>query len=169
MPPPFIGVGVALVTLFNAHGRVLAAATADHAARLAAAGMRAIVVAGTTGEGNQLNADDRRRLLAAVKAAVPESLPVIVGTGSPTAARSLEFTRVARDGGAAGVLAYPPDDEEAGAFFARQREVAGELAVLAYHFPRHYPPIPVASLARARRRRDEGLRGRRRPAAAGDR
>ena len=44
----FSGVGVALVTLFDDEGEIDAPATADHAARLVAAGVSAVVVAGTT-------------------------------------------------------------------------------------------------------------------------
>ena len=51
MPQPlFSGVGVALVTLFQDDGTLDAAATAGHAARLVELGIRAVVVAGTTGE-----------------------------------------------------------------------------------------------------------------------
>ena len=48
-------------------------------------GVQAVVIAGTTGEGMYLDAGDRRELLAAVRAAVPRSLPVIVGTGDAVA------------------------------------------------------------------------------------
>ncbi|MGH9136635.1 MAG: dihydrodipicolinate synthase family protein, partial [Acidimicrobiales bacterium] len=49
-PPPFTGVGVALVTLFDDDGHVDAPATADLAARIVDTGVSAVVVAGTTGE-----------------------------------------------------------------------------------------------------------------------
>jgi 4-hydroxy-tetrahydrodipicolinate synthase len=42
-------VGVALVTLFDVKGRPDAAATAAHAARVVARGVRAVLLAGTTG------------------------------------------------------------------------------------------------------------------------
>ncbi len=47
--PLFTGVGVALVTLFDDDGEVDAKATADHAAALVELGMRAVLVAGSTG------------------------------------------------------------------------------------------------------------------------
>jgi 4-hydroxy-tetrahydrodipicolinate synthase len=146
MTSPFTGVAVALVTMFDEAGRLLANATAEHAAGLAERGVRAIVIAGTTGEGAQLDAADRREILAAVLPAVPDSLPVFVGTGDAVAERSLELTRDAVQGGAAGVLIFPPDDEAPEAFFTRVRAVAGDLFVLAYHFPKHYPAIPVERL-----------------------
>src|SRR4051795_11716567 len=65
--PLFTGVGVALVTLFRDDGSVDAPATAEHARRLADLGIRAIVVAGSTGEAAALDADERVRVLAAVR------------------------------------------------------------------------------------------------------
>jgi len=146
MTAPFTGVAVALVSLFDAGGRLLASATAEHAGALAGRGMRAIVIAGTTGEAAHLDASDRRELLAAVRLAVPDSLPVIVGTGDAVAERSLEHTRDAVEGGAAGVLLYPPGDEASEPFFARVRDVAGRLPVIAYHFPKYFPAVTVQQL-----------------------
>ena len=48
--PVFRGVGVALVTLFDANGELDAPATAELAVRLVDLGVRAVLVAGTTGE-----------------------------------------------------------------------------------------------------------------------
>ena len=146
MTPPFTGVAVALVTLFDAGGRLLASATAEHAAGLAGRGMRAIVIAGTTGEAAHLDASDRRTLLAAVRHAVPDPLPVIAGTGDPMTERSLELTRDAVEGGADGVLLYPPGDEAPEPFFARVRRVAGGVPVIGYHFPKYFPAITVHQL-----------------------
>ncbi|MCW2678279.1 MAG: putative Dihydrodipicolinate synthase [Modestobacter sp.] len=50
MPPLFTGVGVALVILFQDDGALDAPATADLSVRLVALGVRAVLVAGTTGE-----------------------------------------------------------------------------------------------------------------------
>jgi 4-hydroxy-tetrahydrodipicolinate synthase len=82
---PFEGVGVALVTLFDDRGELDAPASADLAVRLVEAGVRAVVVAGSTGEAAALSADERSALLDAVRAAVPPSsgVPVIAGTGAP--------------------------------------------------------------------------------------
>jgi dihydrodipicolinate synthase/N-acetylneuraminate lyase len=72
---------------------------------------------------------------------------VVVGTGDAVAARALHFARDAVQGGADGVLAYPPDDVAPEAFFSSLREVVADVPVLAYHFPKHYPPIPLERLA----------------------
>ena len=57
--PVFTGVGVALVTLFRDDGEVDAAATAEHAAQLVDLGIKAVVVAGSTGEAASLSLEDR--------------------------------------------------------------------------------------------------------------
>src|ERR671933_643496 len=61
--PPFTGVGVALVTLFDEDGELDLDATAEHAARLVDLGVRAVVVSGSTGEAAALSAEERGRLL----------------------------------------------------------------------------------------------------------
>ena len=103
--PVFRGVGVALVTLFDADLAVDTAATADLAVRLVDAGMQAVVVAGSTGEAATLSADERVAVLTAVRAAVPDRVPVVAGTGAPSAHQAVVFTAGAVDAGADAVLA----------------------------------------------------------------
>jgi len=148
-PSPFTGVGVALLTLFDEAGELDAAATAAHAARLVELGMRAVVVAGTTGEAAALDAGERRALVAAVRGAVPPEVPVIAGTGAPSARQAATLTRDAVEAGADAVLALSParvhDHRQ---YFAAVRSAAGDLPVLAYHFPAVSPPgIAAADLA----------------------
>ena len=52
--PLWRGVAVALVTLFDGDGSVDVAGTARHAERLVASGVRAVLVAGSTGEADAL-------------------------------------------------------------------------------------------------------------------
>ncbi|HEU0172486.1 MAG TPA: dihydrodipicolinate synthase family protein, partial [Acidimicrobiales bacterium] len=56
--PPFTGVGVALVTLFDPTGELDAEATARHAGHLVDRGVRAVLVAGSTGEAAALDPDE---------------------------------------------------------------------------------------------------------------
>src|SRR5579875_835070 len=122
----FTGVGVALVSLFDRSGRVDLAATADLAADLAGQGMRGILVCGTTGEAGMLVDGERRAIISAIRAAVPADVPVLAGTGAPTAARAAQLTAEAVDCGADAVLGWP---------------------VLAYHVPWvSSPGIPVGAL-----------------------
>lgn len=136
--PPFRGVGVALVTLFDAGGEVDAAATSDHAARLVSLGMRAVVVAGTTGEAAALSPGEHNRLLDAVRAAVPPSTgaAVIAGTGAASARQAAALTEAACDRGADAVLALsPPGTDDPRAYYEALARAAGATPVLAYHFP----------------------------------
>lgn len=140
----FAGVGVALATLFDEHGALDAAATAAHAARLVELGVAAVVVAGTTGEAAALQTDERAELLDAVRSTV-DGVPVIAGTGAPSARQAVDLTMRARDGGADAVLVLsPPQTADARPYYARVAEAAGDLPVLAYHFPQVSPPgLPV--------------------------
>jgi 4-hydroxy-tetrahydrodipicolinate synthase len=148
--PPFRGVGVALLTLFRDDGALDAEATAAHAACLVGLGVRAVVVAGTTGEASTLSPDERRDLLAAVRRAVPQStgVPVLAGTGAPSARQAVGLTRTARDGGADGALVLsPPGSADVRPYYEAVARAADGLPLLAYHFPAvSAPGIPVQTL-----------------------
>jgi len=145
----FTGVGVALVTLFDDHGGLDEKATADFAARLVDLGVRGVVVAGSTGEAATLDPDERVRLLFAVRAAVPPSIPVLAGTGAPSARQAVALTVDARDNGADGVLVLsPPRTGDVGPYYAAVVDAAGAMPVLGYHFPAvSQPGIAVNALA----------------------
>lgn len=133
--PLFTGVGVALATCFDDAGGLDEKATAEHAARLVDLGVRAVVVAGSTGEAAALEQDERDGLLAAVRAAVPD-VPVIAGTGAAWAGPAVRQTGRARDGGADGVLALsPPRVADPTAYYRAVVDAAGDLPVLGYHYP----------------------------------
>ena len=83
--PLFTGVGVALATLFDEAGELDAKATAGHAATLVELGVRAVVVAGSTGEAAALTSEERLDLLSEVRRAVGAEVPVVAGTGAPSA------------------------------------------------------------------------------------
>jgi 4-hydroxy-tetrahydrodipicolinate synthase len=146
--PLFTGVGVALATLFDEGGEVDAKATADHAATLADLGVRAVVVAGSTGEAAALTATERVALLTEVRRAVPAGVPVIAGTGAPSARQAAALTRDAHDAGADAVLALcPPRSNDPRPYYRAVAKAAGSLPTLAYHFPQTSPPgIPVEAL-----------------------
>lgn len=149
--PVFTGVGVALVTLFGADGDLDAAATAEHARRLVDLGVRAVVVAGSTGEAVTLSPEERSCLLDAVRAAVPPEagVPVVAGTGAPSARQAVALTAAARHHGVDAVLVLsPPGAADPRPYYDRVVDAAGPLPVLAYHFPAASAPgIPVEVLA----------------------
>src|SRR5258708_28903550 len=132
----FSGVGVALLTLRDSADEPDVAATAELAAALAARGMRAVLACGTTGEANQLRDDQRSEIIAAVRAAVPASTPVIAGTGAGTPDRAAELTAGAVKAGADAVLASPPPGREGLAgFYGTAGDAAAGPPVPAYHLP----------------------------------
>jgi dihydrodipicolinate synthase/N-acetylneuraminate lyase len=145
----FSGAGVALVTMFHDDGAIDSGATADLARELAERGMRAVLVAGTTGEAATLTNAERCELIGAVRRAVPEDVPVLAGTGAPSARQAVSLTEEAVAAGADVVLAWPPATaRDLAAYFKAVADAAQGRPVLAYHFPRLYPPgIPVDMLA----------------------
>jgi 4-hydroxy-tetrahydrodipicolinate synthase len=150
----FDGVGVALVTLFDDFGEVDSGATAAHAVRLVELGVRGVVVAGTTGEAAALEPDERVALITAVRAAV--DVPVLAGTGAPSARQADRLTRTAVDLGVDGVLALsPPFDDNPLGYYDAVAAAAREVPVLAYHWPlvtapgievRQLPELPIAGV-----------------------
>ena len=133
--PLFTGVGVALVTLFDDDGGVDADGTAGLAAELEAAGVQAIVVAGSTGEAATLDGAERVALTKAVGDAV--DVPVIVGTGAPSARQAARLTMEVVAAGADAVLVLsPPGAASPVDYYAEVvRAADGAVPVMAYHFP----------------------------------
>jgi dihydrodipicolinate synthase/N-acetylneuraminate lyase len=147
MDPVFTGVGVALVTLFDAQQRLDVDATAGLAARLVELGADAIVVAGTTGEADALDDDERLRLFAAVRAAVGDT-PVVGGTGASSTHQAARLTARAPDTGVDAVIARTPRGlADPTGYYRALATAAGATPVLAYHFPAVSPPgIPLETL-----------------------
>jgi 4-hydroxy-tetrahydrodipicolinate synthase len=142
--PPFTGVGVALVTLFDDEGEIDAPATADHAARLVDAGIEAVVVAGTTGEAATLDDEERSDLLIAVRSAIDGRVPVIAGTGASSARQAVVLSRRAEGDGADALLVLsPPGVADPRPYYERVAS-AVRVPVLAYHYPKvSAPGVPV--------------------------
>ncbi len=135
------GVGVALITLFDDDLAVDVAATAAHAGRLADAGMRHVLVAGSTGEAATLDRAERAALVHAVRAALPDDVAVIAGTGAPSGHQAALLTRDALEAGADAVIALsPPRTDDPRPYYATVREAAGDAVLLGYHFPVVSPP-----------------------------
>jgi 4-hydroxy-tetrahydrodipicolinate synthase len=142
--PPFEGVGVALLSLFDRAGDLDAGATGDLAARLVGEGVRGVVVAGSTGEAASLTPEERTRLLTAVRDAVGDGAPVLAGTGAPSARQAVELSRRAAADGADALLVLSPPGAEDPRRYYDAVTAAVEVPVLAYHFPTMSAPgIPV--------------------------
>ena len=133
--PPFTGVGVAIVTLFDGDGRLDAASTAGLAVELVDAGVSAVVVAGSTGEAAALDLDERSGLLRAVRAVLP-SVPVIAGTGAPSTRQAVLYTeRAVTDGADAVLVLSPPGVTDPRSYYEAVVRRSGSVPVLAYHYP----------------------------------
>jgi 4-hydroxy-tetrahydrodipicolinate synthase len=127
----------AMVTPFDAQGRLDLDAAQRLARWLAQRGNDGLVLAATTGEASTLSDDERRDLIRAVSEAV--TIPVIAGTGSNDTARTVMLTREAKSLGAAGVIVVAPyysRPPQAGieAHF-RAAAAATELPVMLYDVP----------------------------------
>jgi len=145
--PVFTGVGVALATLFDADLAVAVDATRDHAVRLVDAGVQAVVVNGSTGEAATLDREERRALIAAVRDAV--SVPVVAGTGAPSARQAVTLSLDALSAGADALLVLsPPGAADPRPYYAAVRSAVPDTPVLAYHYPTvSAPGIAVEALA----------------------
>jgi 4-hydroxy-tetrahydrodipicolinate synthase len=134
---PFTGVGVALATIFDENGELDVPASAELAVRLVDLGVRAVVVSGSTGEAAALSAEERVLLLVGIREAVPDHIPVIAGTGGPSA----------RQAAALILVLSPPGVTDVRPYYDVVAAAAGDLPVLAYHYPKVSPPgIPVEDL-----------------------
>ncbi|HEY8371636.1 MAG TPA: dihydrodipicolinate synthase family protein [Pseudonocardiaceae bacterium] len=152
--PLWRGIGVALVTFFDEDAGVAYEETAAHAARLVEAGVRAVLVAGTTGEADALDDSERVKLVEAVRAAV--DVPVIAGASGAWVGQATERVRAVVAAGADAVLVAPPRRcTDPRPFYEKVAEAAGSVPVLAYHFPgvaggevpvELLPDLPVAGL-----------------------
>lgn len=126
---PFTADGTALD--LDAFGRLI-----DHQL---AGGTRALVVAGSTGEGASLEADEFSALIALAAQRACGRVPVIAGTGLQSTAKTIAQTRRAADAGAGMALvvtpAYVRPTQEG--LYRHFSEVAahGGLPVLLYNVP----------------------------------
>ena len=133
----FGAVLTAMVTPFDADGRLDLDGAAALARWLVGHGSEGLVVAGTTGESPVLSDAEKLALWRAVAEAV--TVPVIAGSTTNDTAHSVEMTREAQQAGAAGILAVTPyynRPSQAG-LDAHFRAVASatDLPVLVYDIP----------------------------------
>src|SRR5271165_1413201 len=136
-PGRFGAVVTAMVTPFDAAGRLDLDGAVQLAHHLVGDGSDGLVVTGTTGEGPTLDDSERVELWGAVARAV--EVPVIAGSGTNDTAHSVELTRAATDVGASGILAVTPyynrpSQSGIGAHFAAIA-AATSLPILIYDIP----------------------------------
>jgi len=127
----------AMVTPFDADGRLDLAEAQRLARFLQDDGNEGLVIAGTTGEAPVLTDAERLDLFKAVIEAV--TIPVIAGTGTNDTAHSVHLTKEATRLGAAGILAVCPyynRPSQAG-IDGHMRAIAGstDLPIIVYDIP----------------------------------
>jgi len=135
---PIGGVLTAMVTPFDADGRVDESAAVDLMHHLLANGSDGIVIAGTTGEGATLDDDEKCRLFELAVAEAGDAL-VIAGTGSNDTAHTVHLTERATEIGVdAHLVVTPyynkPNQRGIVAHFQAVAE-ATDLPIVAYNIP----------------------------------
>ncbi|AGZ42753.1 dihydrodipicolinate synthase family protein [Actinoplanes friuliensis] len=145
--PLWTGPAVALVNLFDHTGAVEAKQTAQHAARLVAAGIKGVLVNGSTGEASTLTDAERVDLVSAVREACP-GVPVIAGASGEWWQPAAIRVAAAMEAGADAVLVAPPRlGGSLTEYYRRVAEAAAGAPVLAYHYPGVAGgPVPVDAL-----------------------
>jgi 1-pyrroline-4-hydroxy-2-carboxylate deaminase len=116
-------------------------------------GVHGLVLLGTVGEGNSLNGEEKRRVLAGAVEVAQGKVPVIVGVSEFTTATAVAFVRDAERLGASGFMVLPgmvyvptPAELE---FHFRTVAAATELPVMLYNNPPSYRVnIEIDTLAR---------------------
>jgi 4-hydroxy-tetrahydrodipicolinate synthase len=98
----------AMITPFDANGALDVAESVRIARFLVERGNDGVVLAGSTGEGNALETDEKLELFAAVKKALGSSGTVVAGTGGNNTRHSIALTKQAEEAGVDAALATVP-------------------------------------------------------------
>ncbi|NLL17440.1 MAG: 4-hydroxy-tetrahydrodipicolinate synthase [Clostridia bacterium] len=145
----------AMVTPFDASGKVDLGAARELAQMLINSGSDGIVVAGTTGEGPVIQVEEKLRLFEAVKEAVGDNGYVLANTGNYNTAESMALSREAESVGVDGVMLVVPyyNKPSQEGLYQHFKTVAQaiKLPVLLYNVPsrtvRNMEPETVKRLA----------------------
>lgn len=145
--PFFTGVCTALVTPFW-NGQVNYPMLEQLLRRQIEAGIRAVVLCGTTGESATLSDGEKLEMVRRAKAYVGTSCKIIAGTGSNNTEHAVALSRAAENAGADGLLVVTPYYNKAtfSGLLAHYKAVAGavHIPVIAYNVPsRTGVDIPV--------------------------
>jgi 4-hydroxy-tetrahydrodipicolinate synthase len=150
---PFGRVLTAMVTPFDAEGRLDLAKAEELATHLVELGNDGLVVNGTTGEGPTTSDEEKSELIRAVVSAVGDRATVVAGAGTYDTAHSIHLSREAEKAGAHGLLLVTP-------YYSRPPQSglvlhftavadATNLPVMLYDIPpRSVIPIDVETLQR---------------------
>ncbi len=153
--PFFTGVCTALVTPFL-DGKINYPMLEVLLKRQRDAGIRAVVLSGTTGEAPTLSDDEKRELIVRAKAWVGDSMKIIAGTGSNDTAHAIQLSIEAQEAGADALLVVSPYYNKAtpDGLFAHYLSIAHavRIPVILYNVPgRTGVDIPVSVYKRLSR------------------
>jgi 4-hydroxy-tetrahydrodipicolinate synthase len=134
------GTITAMVTPFDAEGKLDVQTTQRLAVWLAERGVDGLFVAGTTGESLLLSLDERRRLTEVTVEAVGGRITVLAQIGCANTADSIALAKHAARAGADGVVALCPfffkvDDVGMTAHFAAVAAAVPETPIYLYNIP----------------------------------
>ncbi|MEJ3657642.1 4-hydroxy-tetrahydrodipicolinate synthase [Actinomycetes bacterium KLBMP 9759] len=150
---PFGRVLTAMVTPFDAEGKLDLGRAEELATHLVDLGNDGLVVNGTTGEGPTTSDEEKAALVRAVVGAVGDRATVVAGAGTYDTAHSVHLARAAEKAGAHGLLLVTP-------YYSRPPQSglilhftaiadATELPVMLYDIPpRSVIPIDLETLQR---------------------
>jgi 4-hydroxy-tetrahydrodipicolinate synthase len=136
------GVFPAATTQFNADSSIDIDASQRVLDALIRDGVHGLVVLGTCGENNSLEADEKRRLLQAAVEVVARRVPIIVGVSELTTPRAAAFATDAETIGADALMVLPamvyvPTEAELEAHFRTVAQASG-LPIMLYNNPPAY-------------------------------
>ena len=139
-PAPFGRMLTAMVTPFDANGRVDYGLAADLANYLVDQGSDGIVVCGTTGESPTLTWQEQKKMLETVRNSLGSKAKVLAGTGSNSTSEAIEATREAANSGADGALVVvpyynKPPQEGLEVHFRAIANAAPQLPLMLYNIP----------------------------------
>ena len=139
-PTPFGRVLTAMVTPFDAEGRLDLTLAGRLACHLVEEGSDGIVVCGTTGESPTLSWQEQYQLIETVRKAVGPAIKVLAGTGSNCTAEAVEATCKAADAGVDGALVVvpyynKPPQEGLKIHFEAVASAAQDLPLMLYNIP----------------------------------
>lgn len=146
--PLFTGACTALVTPFT-NGKLNYSMLEKLLERQILAGIRTVVLAGTTGEAPTLSDDEKAALVCHARQFAGDSCTIIAGTGSNDTRHAIALSRQAEDAGADAVLVVSPYYNKATAdgLYAHYAAVASaiHIPVILYNVPsRTGVDIPVS-------------------------
>jgi 4-hydroxy-2-oxoglutarate aldolase len=138
------GIFAPVTTPFDrATGEITLEQATANARRLLGDGLDGLLAAGSTGEAVLLDAEEQRRLVAALRLVVPRDRWLLAGTGAESTRATIALSRAAGAEGADAVLVRPPAYFSAGtsanSLVAHYRAIAdaSPVPVLVYNIPKY--------------------------------